>query len=99
MIKRPDHCPVGDVPCQSLCDALCVPGIVRDRHAAQPQRWRHVKTGGVYEFVAEAMNEADTSVVIVYRNVETGVTWVRAAGEFFDGRFECVDEIRAMGDK
>lgn len=67
--------------------------------AATGQRWRHVKTGGVYEFVAEAMNEADTSVVIVYRNVETGVTWVRAAGEFFDGRFECVDEIRAMGDK
>jgi hypothetical protein len=54
------------------------------------QRWRHTKTGGVYEFVAEAMNEADASVVIVYRNVETGVTWVRAASEFFDGRFDLV---------
>lgn len=62
-----------------------VPGVDTAR-----QRWRHAKTGGVYEFVAEAMNEADTSVVIVYRNVETGVTWVRAASEFFDGRFEIV---------
>ena len=65
--------------------SVFVPGVDTAR-----QRWRHTKTGGVYEFVAEAMNEADTSVVIVYRNVETGVTWVRAASEFFDGRFELV---------
>lgn len=59
--------------------------------AEQPARevWRHIKTGGLYEIVASGTLEADGATsMIVYRNVQTGIVWVRPNHEFHDGRFE-----------
>lgn len=66
--------------------------------AQQQELWRHQKTGGVYERLMSAVNEADKAVLVVYRSVETGVRWVRPSKEFYDGRFIRVDETqhRAM---
>lgn len=58
---------------------------------AEPQRWRHIKTGGVYEVIVDhAYVEADMTAVVVYRG-ETGMTFTRPSSEFHDGRFELLD--------
>lgn len=60
------------------------------------QRYRHIKTGGVYEVLALARIEATLRDVVVYRHVNAvtwsptpgpGNVWVRPADEFCDGRF------------
>lgn len=53
------------------------------------QRWRHVKTGGIYELiVGGACMEANNQPVAVYQSVGPGrATWVRPLNEFMDGRF------------
>lgn len=50
--------------------------------------WRHKKTGGFYELIADAEHSEDLSLMVVYRSVTTGRVWVRPASEFYDGRFE-----------
>lgn len=55
------------------------------------QFYRHVKTGGDYEWLMSAVRESDQVVVVVYRSVETGVRWVRPSQEFYDGRFVQID--------
>lgn len=49
--------------------------------------YKHLKTGGIYERLSDALNEADLVPVTVYRSVETGQSWVRRTSEFEDGRF------------
>lgn len=56
--------------------------------AAEPEMWRHKKSGGVYEFLMSVVNEADQDIHVVYRSVETCVRWSRRSIEFYDGRFE-----------
>lgn len=51
------------------------------------QHWRHVKTGGVYEVLMHASDEATQYDHVVYRAVVGGRVWVRPAIEFYDGRF------------
>jgi hypothetical protein len=54
--------------------------------------WRHKKTGGIYQIIAESRMEHDPkAVVVTYRNVETGEMWTRPYGQFYDGRFERID--------
>ena len=48
---------------------------------------RHVKTGGDYVVLCEAVIEATMTKAIVYKSVKTGDVWVRPAAEFCDGRF------------
>ena len=55
---------------------------------AKPKLYRHVKTGGVYEFITGAQNESDMECVVVYKSVGNGIVWVRSNKEFYDGRFE-----------
>lgn len=50
--------------------------------------YRHKKTGGIYRVQMLAAQEVDLETQVVYSDVETGMIWVRPAGEFFDGRFE-----------
>jgi hypothetical protein len=60
-------------------------------------RWRHKKRGTVYTEVCMAELQAATrqpeegELMIVYRG-EDGNVWVRAAGEFRDGRFEEIND-------
>jgi hypothetical protein len=54
------------------------------------QRWRH-RSGHVYTIVCIAMFESDCTDAVVYRNVDTGYTWVRTLSEFLE-RFTLVGD-------
>lgn len=76
-------------------DAMLINRHIRELHealaqpvAAEPEMWRHKKSGGVYEFLMSVVNEADQDIHVVYRSVETCVRWSRRSIEFYDGRFE-----------
>lgn len=60
------------------------------------KRYMHKKTGGLYRVMDEkARIESegmDGELQVVYRHAETGSVWVRPSSEFFDGRFELVNE-------
>ena len=52
------------------------------------QRYRHVKTGGEYEYIDVGQLESAPGVLqMVYRSVANGVVWIRPLLEFMDGRF------------
>lgn len=53
-----------------------------------PRRFRHRTTDQVYELLLEALRETDGVDLVVYRGVVSGQVWVRPAEQFFDGRFE-----------
>jgi hypothetical protein len=66
-------------------------------------RWRHRKRGSVYEALSHsALLQCSTAPEFeaafkskdwtVYRNIETGIFYIRPTEEFLDGRFERVDE-------
>jgi hypothetical protein len=48
---------------------------------------RHVKTGGDYTVMCEALIEATMTPAVVYRSAHDGKVWVRPTKEFCDGRF------------
>lgn len=52
------------------------------------QLFRHLKTGGLYTFISEGVDEKTLAPVVVYQSHQDGKVWVRSADEFFDGRFE-----------
>jgi Uncharacterized protein conserved in bacteria len=54
--------------------------------------YKHLKTGGLYELLVHAKFEDSTRDAVVYRSLENGIAWVRAAALFFDGRFELVPD-------
>ena len=56
--------------------ALAAPWVATHRH----------KKGGLYRVVAACVLEADRSDAVIYDDAE-GTIWVRAAAEFWDGRF------------
>jgi hypothetical protein len=49
--------------------------------------YQHLKSGGLYEVIAEGLMECDLRPVVIYRGVHDGQIWVRPTDEFFDGRF------------
>mgnify|MGYP002265473519 CR=1 FL=1 len=62
----------------------------------------HKKTGGVYELVAYATEEATMKDVVVYQDTQARRYWTRPRDEFFDGRFELfvpAVDTKAMTDK
>lgn len=57
-----------------------------------PELYKHVKTNHLYEMIcSDAVDEPTIEPVVVYRALDTGVTWVRPHAEFFDGRFVLVE--------
>jgi len=50
--------------------------------------FRHKKTGGIYEIIAEGHIEATLEKAVVYKSQSDGEIWIRPKAEFFDGRFE-----------
>jgi hypothetical protein len=50
--------------------------------------YRHTKSGCIYEAICNATIEKTGALAVVYRNIETGESWVRPAVEFYDGRFD-----------
>lgn len=55
-------------------------------------RYRHVRTGGVYDVICYAKRESDGAEMAVYWNPVSEEAWVRPKSEFHDGRFELVRE-------
>lgn len=54
-------------------------------------KYKHLKRGGIYEVLIDgALIEATMTCAVVYRCIEDGRVWVRARGEFMDGRFQQV---------
>ena len=50
--------------------------------------WQHRKSRGIYiQIVISTLEEDASTLMVVYKNVATGVTWVRPSSEFYDGRF------------
>lgn len=74
---------------QQQADLRTLAGAVR----VPTRHWRHKKRGTVYAEVCRAELQAATydpkegEWMVVYQD-GYGITWVRAAGEFNDGRFE-----------
>lgn len=48
---------------------------------------KHVKTGGLYVVLCEAVIEATMTKAVVYKSIHDGTVWVRPSSEFCDGRF------------
>lgn len=75
--------------------------IVEHKFKPARERWRHNKSGGVYEIVySNALLQCSTFQTIedvvkdlswtVYRNTTSGAPYVRLTKEFQDGRFQKV---------
>jgi len=59
--------------------------------------WRHKKTGGEYRVIDGAVNknvfiEATGEPAVIYQSLKDHKIWVRPRAEFFDGRFEPIDD-------
>ncbi|MGV0128890.1 hypothetical protein [Burkholderia gladioli] len=77
--------------------------FARASQAAAPatvhSTWRHLKTSGIYDILMHALYEADKeTVAIVYRSRVDGQVWVRPGAEFYDGRFERVEQAAAPAE-
>lgn len=58
-----------------------------------PEVYRHVNSGNDYEIVGTALNEKDLAEMVLYRTLDRqGPVWARAKAEFFDGRFQAVNQ-------
>ena len=69
-----------------------------DAWAAVPStsRWRHTKTGGVYEAQGVALTSRNLDPVVIYVNVNgKGPSFTRSSSEFLDGRFERINDKEA----
>lgn len=68
------------------------PSSDEDTHIGE--RYRHVRSGHLYEILYTGLNERTLTPVVIYRRVNTvdSTVWVRDYAEFFDGRFEAADE-------
>lgn len=49
--------------------------------------WLHLKSGGVYSVICEAENEADLTLLVVYKALHDNRIWARPKEQFLDGRF------------
>lgn len=52
--------------------------------------YQHIRSRGLYEFIAEGFQERDMTPIVVYRSCDNGKVFTRPREEFFDGRFEFV---------
>lgn len=62
--------------------------------------YRHIKTGGYYYVLYEGFLEWDLTPVVIYRNTDPNKdqrVWVRKKEEFYDGRFERVEDYAFTG--
>lgn len=44
--------------------------------------------GNLYDILSIGLLERTLESMVTYKDIETGVIWVRPAKEFFDGRFK-----------
>lgn len=52
-------------------------------------KWKHVKTGGIYDLLGFCRREHDMETCVIYRSeLHHEETFCRPTSEFFDGRFQ-----------
>lgn len=63
--------------------------------AGRSEIWQHIKTGGLYTILGEALIEDGPIPATIYRSLRDGQVWARPTAEFMDGRFRnlAVDEV------
>lgn len=54
--------------------------------------YRHIKTGHCYEVLGMGLIEATKDTSVIYRQVDSDTVWIRPVKEFFDGRFQCIEQ-------
>jgi hypothetical protein len=64
--------------------------IANRKKAPQGTRWFHKKSGDTYVVVNHGLREETLEPSVLYSN--GGVLWDRLAEEFFDGRFEMIED-------
>lgn len=65
--------------------------------------WRHKKRGTIYRILHQGSMNWDNSLydrspVVIYQDIHQGNVEVRPRAEFFDGRFELIDENCGTND-
>lgn len=67
-----------------------------------PGTYKHVKSDQIYHVIAtdiiDATNTHHGEIMVLYRNPDTGLTFVRNRTEFSDGRFKLIDTYSLDGD-
>lgn len=73
-----------------VCEAMNMIEAIaaQEEHSTTLGVWRHVRRGGQYIVIAQAVREHDLEPMTIYKSVEDGRVWVRPSSEFMDGRFE-----------
>lgn len=61
--------------------------LVKHQHG---KKFKHVKTGGIYEILATGLIEATLMPCVIYSGND-GTVWVRPHDEFNDGRFVLIE--------
>ena len=62
-------------------------------------RWRPThrhRKGGLYRVITRGVWEPERRAVVIYDDAD-GITWVRPADEFDDGRFTPLDQVATGG--
>lgn len=64
--------------------------------------YHHKKRGTNYRILNHAPFQlsktvADGDQVVIYQDIESGQVWVRPTAEFYDGRFELIEEKIVQG--
>lgn len=68
----------------ALLDAADARAVPRE----PTERYRHVKTGGIYTWLGDAIAEWDCKTEFVAYRGSDGQVWIRSRAQFYDGRFE-----------
>lgn len=53
--------------------------------------YKHTKTGNIYNVICHGKLEHNLKQVVIYESLD-GEVWVRSLAEFYDGRFQKVEE-------
>ncbi|WP_244119696.1 hypothetical protein [Burkholderia gladioli] len=94
----PGYC-WNESPTEIVSDLINERDEARASQAAAPpsvhSTWRHLKTGGIYDVLMHALYEVNKEAAIVYCSRVDGQVWVRPGAEFYDGRFERIEQAAA----
>lgn len=55
-------------------------------------KYRHIKSGGIYIFICEALKEDNQEKYVVYQSEETNIIWTRPKVEFDEKFVRLIDE-------
>ena len=62
-----------------------------NKNEQQKHRYKHLKSGGIYIFICEALKEDNQEKYVVYQSEETNIVWIRPKIEF-DEKFVSLTE-------